>query len=237
MVHHPLLSSRHIVCADLDVIYLKNSLTDVEEVLQYEGWLRMNPATYVVVNPIPSIVPDTLQDRITEFEDNIARIACYVKLRGDEAVTRWYKRFRQEARGIRTRFNKVKEDVLLLHRSFLLALGYDCASNTEFNTKYGPLFYKAMLTLEEDLAPSFLASELQRFRSNTRYDAYKMMPVTERIIPDAASLSVDYLAYRVHTACSIILQRWYHLHGVSELPGTVKAIEMLMCNLFNMTQQ
>lgn len=227
-------TDKHIIClqADQNLALVELKINDIHRLITKESY-KLIQAPEV---PEPHTLP-MIQERFNNIEREASTVACYVKIRGDRVANlptpgedgrKWLKGYRQVVHDVRTKFLKLRDDIVFLSLCLVSFIQLDTQDNHQFREKYKSTLEaaKELIFAEfQNYQQKESVREFWRYRIDKNEAAYKEFPIQEQLFPDRASLSLRALVMRVSDLCLRNLRQWDRFHGL-KIPQVHRILEV-----------
>lgn len=192
-----------------------------ERVLEMRhAFVRASPAQVascrVVFPSPPEDVPGlgemrAVQDELSAMETAFLGASLYCKFAGTEEQA-WFRGFRKVFHATRAMAEALRHDILLRHYwCLLMGLQFDLEKNAAAKRALGPCLAETMALVCQELTDHQNVEAFVNFATKHTV-AYARLSVMQRLVPDAASLSVSALRQRVAGIFELTMQRWVREH-------------------------
>lgn len=152
-----------------------------------------------------------VQEELCDMEKAFLAASLILRLKGTEE-NMWLRGLRKLFHQTRAMVEALKQDILLHHWTLLMAVRADLVKHALLR-RLDPWLTETMLLIRDAL-PEQNAAEFAALATK-RALAYAQLPVMQRVVPDAASLSAHQLRLRLARLFEVTVQRWDRCHGLA----------------------
>jgi len=239
--------TKHLLCkdADTELAFMTERIAVIRQVIsssrfRFLGHHPIDKAGQHIVPPIPTSL--MIQERMDAFETTILHVRCYIKLRGNSTSgipdvgfdgAQWFKELLHQFRLTQQAFRGLVDDVLYQMLRLFVGVGIDIASHASLYKHLQKSLTGAIERIKRAFQPRDnpdAHTEFCAYFIQICFKEYTLLPVTERLIPVAATLGQTALVQHVACLFQVNLKRWDRMHGL-RVPAVRRLLEVFAYEL------